>query len=338
MSTDNLSELSMSISQISDERGYWFFRSQGGAYYSDFFKYNFIGIGYNEISIKDLTFADEKTVSTHIKSKLSISGKADKSGYAASHMIRFVHGLKKGDVVIVPDHASRRVVYGIITSDSPYMKSKNSEDKCPFQKRWDVNWTYQEARHRLNPKLFPIFSSRHIITDISKYAPYIDSTISDLYIKDEKVHFVINILTDNPILRNDFDTFCNYTSFFIDDFERYFGGIPDEEQEIKIGLQSRGRVEIISKTFKGILGFGILVNAVVGGNFEVGAWGLDFKMTNPGILKTWDEYRNSSADRQQKIQVFQKVLKKMDVDTIRDVDKLLEFYKANTKEKNDTIQ
>ena len=61
MSTDNLSELSMSISQISDERGYWFFRSQGGAYYSDFFKYNFIGIGYNEISIKDLTFADEKT-------------------------------------------------------------------------------------------------------------------------------------------------------------------------------------------------------------------------------------------------------------------------------------
>ena len=46
----------------------------------------------------------------------------------------------------------------------------------------------------------------------------------------------------------------------------------------------------------------------------------------------------SSADRQQKIQVFQKVLKKMDVDTIRDVDKLLEFYKANTKEKNDTIQ
>ena len=70
MSTDNLSELSMSISQISDERGYWFFRSQGGAYYSDFFKYNFIGIGYNEISIKDLTFADEKTVSTHIKSKL----------------------------------------------------------------------------------------------------------------------------------------------------------------------------------------------------------------------------------------------------------------------------
>lgn len=149
---------------------------------------------------------------------------------------------------------------------------------------------------------------------------------------------MINILTDNPILRNDFDTFCNYTSFFIDDFERYFGGIPDEEQEIKIGLQSRGRVEIISKTFKGILGFGILVNAVVGGNFEVGAWGLDFKMTNPGILKTWDEYRNSSADRQQKIQVFQKVLKKMDVDTIRDVDKLLEFYKANTKEKNDTIQ
>nr|WP_306447424.1 hypothetical protein [Odoribacter splanchnicus] len=66
MSTDNLSELSMSISQISDERGYWFFRSQGGAYYSDFFKYNFIGIGYNEISIKDLTFADEKTVSTHL--------------------------------------------------------------------------------------------------------------------------------------------------------------------------------------------------------------------------------------------------------------------------------
>ena len=60
-----------------------------------FFKYNFIGIGYNEISIKDLTFADEKTVSTHIKSKLSISGKADKSGYAASQMIRFVHGLKK---------------------------------------------------------------------------------------------------------------------------------------------------------------------------------------------------------------------------------------------------
>ena len=159
MSTDNLSELSMSISQVSDERGYWFFRSLGGAYYSDFFKHDFIGIGYNEITLKDLTFADDKTVSDHVKSKLSISGKADKSGYATSQMLRFVRCLKKGDVVIVPDHASRKVVYGIITSDSPYMKSKDSEDKCPFQKRWNVNWTYQEARCRLNPKLFPIFSS-----------------------------------------------------------------------------------------------------------------------------------------------------------------------------------
>lgn len=332
---NHISELSMSISQISNERGYWFFRSLGGAYYSDFFKYNFIAIGYNEISIKDITFANDKTVSEHIKNKLTIGGKADKSGYAASQMIRFIRCFKKGDVVIVPDYASRKVVYGIITSDKPYTKNKDSEDQCPFEKRWDVHWTYQEAKYRLNPKLFPIFSSRHIITDISKYAPYIDSTISDLYIKDEKVHFVINIQTDNPILRNDFDFFCNYTSFFIDDFEQYFGGTPDKEQEIKIGLQSRGKVEIISKTFQGILGIGMLINAIVGGNFNIGAWGLNFEMTNPGILKAWEEYQNSSLERKQKIQVFQEILKKMDVDTIRDVDKLLEFYSTNTKEKND---
>lgn len=335
MSTNKISELSMSISHISNERGYWFFRSLGGVYYRDFFKYNFIAIGYNEISIKDLTFASEKIVNEHVKAKLAIGGKADKSGYATSQMMRFVRCFKKGDVVIVPDYASRKVVYGILNSDSPYMKNNSSEDKCPFEKRWDVHWTYEEKRQRLNPKLLPIFFSRHIITDISKYAPYIDSTISDLYIKDEKIHFVINIQTENPILRLDFETFSNCTNFFIDDLESYLGGTPDSEQEIKIGLQSRGKVEIISKTFQGILGVGILINSIVGGNFKLGAWGLDLEIQNPGIIKAFTDYKNSSLERQQKIQLFQEVLRKMDVDTIRDVDKLIEFYNSNTKEKND---
>ncbi len=242
--TDNLIDR---ISIIEPERKYFFVRTDSGLNFEEFYTKGFIGIGWNFITLSDLT----KLSPIQIKSKIgknltddidleTSKGKSKATGIYTK-LIRF-KSLKKGDFIVIPSAGSSRLAFGVIQDHKIYIQNKNL-GKCSYYKRRKVKWLEVKNQSELDPIFYRIKTSRHSISDVSKYGDYIDFVTNTLYIKDDKAHFVFDIKTTDEInvtlLLNLMESIQTITSGLNEHFNL---GENINDNTVRLNLQSPGKV------------------------------------------------------------------------------------------------
>ncbi|MHA7967609.1 hypothetical protein ACX93W_26200 [Paenibacillus sp. CAU 1782] len=186
--------------KVDSHRKYWLIRTRGGKLYDIFSDLNFIAIGWDKITTVD---GKPDVVINEIKNAYKNEAHPK---YAYNQMNRFINDLSIGDVVLIPSASSQEVRFGIITSDVFLYKG---DDKISAEetlvKRRKVKWVKEPiSRGKLDPNLYWLFQSHHIVSNIDNYSTYIDKTIHSFFIKGDQGHLVLNVEKETSISPQDF--------------------------------------------------------------------------------------------------------------------------------------
>lgn len=278
---------SLGIDIIDESRNYWFIRTQGGAYFDDFYFDGFVGIEWDEIS--DVNYIKKSTID---ELKIDIFNKypdINNLGYVAGQIKRFVEDIKKGDIVLIPNANSERIAFGEVLEDDvyiydesqfeAYMNDSDCDSKLIIKKRRKVRWIKSVKRKDIDPYLYKIIYSHTAIVDANPYEVFIDRTLSPLYIKNGKAYLRYKVNQKKDVSGIDISGFV-YNSINLLDY------VEDEEINkknisTKINVQSEGIVQFIGPMFA-IFTMAMGVNMITGG--EASFLGLTVK--TEGLSKT----------------------------------------------------
>lgn len=329
------------IPEVSEERGYWLVRSMGGRYYDEFVDSGFIAIGFEDVSLNEVKFAvttenPPVELKKIIDSKEAIDEKDEKRldytrSYGTSQLIRFNSELKEDDIVVIPSSSDKYMIaIGIIESNVYELDKKDlnvdTRTYCQFRKRRNISIIKQISREALNPEMNTMFNSRHIISDVSKYAEYIDSNIRDFYQKGDKTFLILRVKQEEDISALDFS--------LVTDLIDVVGGFCKESNiefdkqsiKMKVYVQSPGAISIFASMPGIILVLGIAISFFKGVEFN--GWGMDFKTTSgleniSKLIISFAEYMDRKQYRKSD-ETIRKKLENLDIDTPEDVRMLLE--------------
>lgn len=250
------------LSVVEPERGYWFIRTDDGINFDPFTKNGFIGIGWNPITLEDLTKLSPQDAHQKIAKTYSLDLELTKNKRKVSDiynkLIRF-KDIKKGDVVVVPSNASGRLAFGIIEDSNIYIDTEQSHE-CDYYKRKKVDWVLTKNADSLDPILYKIKISRHSISSIKPYQDYIDRIISTFYFKDNFGNFVFEVNKDEDInLSQLVDLISSIQKLLFDINKFYQYGENIEDCAIKLSLQSRGKFTLKEPIGRSLATFGIII-------------------------------------------------------------------------------
>lgn len=304
----NFVNLFSDLKTLNQETKYWMVRTMSGSYYGDFLRNGYIAVGYNEISLDVLNSlpTNENLAKEHLKAIIKRLNESLRNiSYPTSQLLRFTRDIKQGDVVIIPSTGASHVAIGIVESDVYEDTNLNidSEHKCRFFKRRKIKWRLSCRREKLPPTLQLMFNSRHILSDVTSYAPYVDSVINNFYLKDDTMHMVLNIRTKDDVT---FDDFFDLKAIdnLVDDFCRlypqYGEGIrPDDRIVMKVQMESPGTLRLSSKTNQRLFFFGLFILFINGGGLEYSTKdGTKFKLSTDGLINAVSDYLDRKADRE----------------------------------------
>lgn len=303
MTDYNFSDILSSIAAISSQRKYWMVRTMAGAYYADFIRNNYIAIGYNEIPLEQLNNLPQsnKQAKSALKALFEDAYPENRSiGHSVSQLLRFSREVRIGDIVIIPSENATHVAIGVITSDMYEVEELDLDvdNRCQFKKRMRVDWKSYSRRRNLSPSLQMMFVSRHPISDVTSYAPYIDSRISDCYMKNDEMNLVLRISTRNDVDWEDFFKLKALTELTEQFCERYELNLGNDPIHMKIQMESPGLLRLSCKSTKKLVVLGLILVICFGGGIRCERIGLDISTGGiPAILDAISDFRDREADR-----------------------------------------
>lgn len=270
---ENILELSQFVFEhlprLDTKVNYWLVRTESGKYYDHFNSSSFIALGWDAIDKEILKKV--KSDAGALKANVERYYKDDKQpGRTANQILSFINDIKVGDMVLIPSEGSEQYMLGKVTSDLYFETDDNNADlsKCPFIKRRKVTWIKSFWKKDADSKLLKLSYRQQTVNEINEYKTFINRALYSAYIDaDDNVHLTYGINIDDNINMVDLSEFLfKYTRIY----ESLTG---DKDIDIKINAQSKGKSEIISKTFGGItvavLLFG-LAQLPYGGEVSIG--------------------------------------------------------------------
>lgn len=235
---NNLPSLNTSVN-------YWLFRANGGQYYDDFNSGDYIGIGWDKISLDYLSSVKDKGLQSKnlLKAKISENYPDDKRpGSSASQILKFAYLLKEGDLVLVPSENSIRYLIGRVTGKVYMEKDEELLDAkrhCPYKKRRKVKWIGVINRSEADPALYKLVYAGHTMSSANDYKGFINRALFDSYISNNTMHSTFMITSADDIDMYKFSKFQFYFS------SMYHVLYPKEKIISKTNVQCPGPLEII---------------------------------------------------------------------------------------------
>lgn len=272
-----LSDIGIEI--FNADRNYWLIRTQGGAYFDEFYFKNYIGIEWDDIVDTNIKKLDDMTLLVAKKYP-----QETRPSYIAGQIFKFIHGLKKGDIVLIPNKDSKIIAFGEIAEDEIYVSDEGidnplsklslPDDEEPttpvLRKRRKVNWIKYIPRENLDPYLQTFIYAHNTIVDLKSYSLFIDRTLSDFYIKGEEAYFTLRVNKPSNIPFDDLaDLFvlnrslCDFINLYLPEYHINRG-----ELVCKIDVQSKGPVQITGTITK-ITVLGLLCSILCGGKVSI---------------------------------------------------------------------
>lgn len=325
--TFDLTSLIEHLESLTTQRNYWMVRTMGGNYYGDFIRHGYVAFGYDAITLEDLSTLSDTSNIAKEQLKVIFANRCEyvsQYGYYASQMLHFYREIKIGDVVVIPSISASHVAIGIVESEVYEEQNLvyDSEYICQFKKRRRVSWKVFCRRGKLPPMLQLIFGSRHPVSNISNYALYLDSMLSDCYYKNEQLHLVFRINTTKSVNMDDF--FNLYKLRLL--AERYcqeIGHPITEDIDMKIQMESPGRLLLSTKGILGLLVIGFICVAISGGGIECSREE-GFNMHTDGLLESISDFLDRRADRQL-VESVKNSIDTMKINTGKDLAPYMDF-------------
>lgn len=239
---------------IEAEKGYWFVRTDKGENFEAFSDFNFIGIGWNYITNRELN--DSLNNEFEIKQKIALRERLDlrssrdkrKASSIYNKLIHFKN-LRRGDLIIIPNENSNILGFGTIADDGIY--EDPNDRRCDYIKRRRIIWNKFLSFSELDPIYYAIIKTRHAISNVKPYQSYIDKTVDNIFIKNNAFHYVIDVTKRDDINVNSLLELMNSINNIADVIEQTLDLHDDEnERTVKLNLQSPGKIELIYKNKK----------------------------------------------------------------------------------------
>ena len=328
--TFDLTSLIEYLESSTAQRNYWMVRTMGGNYYGDFIRHGYVAFGYDAVTLENLNSLSNTPNMAKEQLKAIFANKCEyvsQYGYYASQMLHFYREIKVGDVVIIPSISAAHVAIGIVESDvyEEQTPMYDSEHICQFKKRRRVAWKVFCRRGKLPPMLQLVFGSRHPVSNISAYAPYIDSMLTDCYYKDEQMHLVFRIKTTRSVNMDDFFNLYQL-KLLAKQYCQEIGHPITEDIDMKIQMESPGRLLLSTKGVFGLLAIGLICVAISGGGVECSREeGLN--MYTNGMLESVSDFLDRRADRQL-VSTLKNSLDSLKIDTITDIYPYIDLIRA----------
>lgn len=237
-------------------------------------------------------------------------------------MNKFVHGIKGGDIVLIPSHSSFEIAFGVVVSSGTFettIKKNDDFEVCPYRKRKKVKWFDLIRRDKLDPNLYKLMFSQHIITEADLYAEYIDRIANSVFIKDDLAHLVLDVQTTANIkathlFKMGFELLSTFNEFCVDQELPY----SSESVDVKLNLRSPGIIEL-SGSVVTIIVLGIILVGLAGGKADFKLIGQKVNFESPGILKAVSDF----LDKKQRRKVISKIMSELEVKNPEELVKII---------------
>lgn len=330
---------------VDSDRNYWFIRTYGGEMFHDFINREYVGIGLNEVPynyVKDYREEDQNTydrIKNFVESNTSYKkGEATKW---TNQLINFQHNVQKGDLVIIPNKNSSYFHIGVVESDVFVVNEDitfyhdNTYKKFP-DKRRKIRWEKYISKYDVRSDLRGMTSTHQAITGINKYADGIEGHISSIYVKEDKMHLIINIDQDQDINAFDLNDFLSTITYFYKEFSEEENG-PIEDLTIKIKLQSKGKMALKGVVKGGILGIALLVLLSDNNEFKAEIGNNKFSFESDGLISTISEFLDENQERKMQYRIFQDSMESLKAKVVQDTTNLTnDEISDNPKENRET--
>ena len=206
----------------------------------------------------------------------------------------FFFEVKKGDIVIIPNHGSEKLLFGEITNNkisSSKAYDKEREKNYSFELSRSVRWEKSRDRYELNPKLYSLFFSHHTISSGDSYGTYIDNELQDFYSKDGLTHLLIPIRKEGDINARGLSRLCLDLLDLTDEFLKE-NNIQAETDDIKIksNINSPGTIELIGACSLGLIALGMFIIGLSGGTYTYEQKDNKGKINSPGLIKKLTDF------------------------------------------------
>jgi restriction system protein len=308
-------------------RNYWLVRTFSGNYYEQFRDHNFIGIGWNEITLNDISKIDFETHTKELKqnrktnlnilaSKVQFPEEKDfasdeskaNAGVRAIHQIwTFIKEMKKGDIVLIPSENSDYYSFGEIEETSVMLASSMDiyATNCDLIKRKKIKWIkFDYPREKLDSNYLKFLRVQSTITKISDYKYYVEKTISNIFVEDGKSYFVFNVSKSKEVYVSHYNAILTVLDYAYNAIVTYSEESPNEP-EMRTNVQSPGDIIIISELLSNPYWIAIIIVALCGGGLAIDSWKLKFGST--GILRTISSIFDDNQNRKNKDTIRKKI-------------------------------
>ncbi|WP_346222723.1 hypothetical protein U9I39_04400 [Lacticaseibacillus rhamnosus] len=356
VATIDVEEFISNLPHLSTDSDYWLVRANGGQFFPDFLMNNYVGIGFNKIKLASLQESGGDTVrikkmveevygdgltdlADDEESKLvddsSITNPTEKSpGTIAGQLSRFVFGINKGDIVVVPSISSNSFIVGNVISD-PYELDSSSignatenveYEPSPFQKRVNVHWLGRFARSDADAHLYPMIYSQNSVSRVNDYRSFINRALFDAYIlDDDNLHLTFHVMQQSNIN-------AKFLGQFIYQLSKLTELISPESLQdliIKVNVQSKGPIETASKhPFWTAFAFIILSVALNGGHFDISIFGQRFYVQQNGLIERVEDTLDRNLARKTKEQTDKNKITAQEIQNIQEAYKVAKELKV----------
>ena len=225
---------------------------------------------------------------------------------------------------MIPNKDSDYYQIGIIKSD---IYSVNN-DKRTFEhdnknirfpeKRRKVEWIQVITKEELRNDLGGALGIRASISKINHISEKIEGFISDIFIKEDQMHVVINIDQDEDINAFEFNRFLNDLIYFYKEFLNENDLAEDEQLFIKIKLQSPGKLVLKTIKYSAAIGLAYIVAFSNSNEFEGDIGPFKAKFKNEGFLRSVTEFLNEKQEREIRMITFKDSIAKLKATTLTD--------------------
>lgn len=303
MEKSELQEILKSITEIKNNRDYWFVRTLGGSYYETFVENSYIAIGYDAINLSSIQQAysnntSRQTLSTIIKNKYS---NEKRPNYIGNQLIDFSYNIKKGDIVIIPSNSSSAISIGEVVETPIYeIENKISANDCPFLKRKKIKWLKKNISfEQIDNNLIKLKYTRRTVTKIDdELATFIDRTTLPIYIKNDNAHLSLNVTKKDHLpaytLFSTWAELLNLTEEFGNEENLE---INKNDIDLRINVQSPGTIEFITYSVVGLVTLSLIVVALIGADFQSNSRPFRFNMKSDGLIKKVSDFLDKRKDR-----------------------------------------
>lgn len=247
------------IELVSIESNYWFIRTEYGKLFDDFIHGNYVAVGWDYLTLYELNNVKEDVV----KNKIALHDKIDLNNINSKikvsteyNKLKTFINMKVGDIVVIPSRNSDRLAFGRIVDNTAYEDYEAKE----YIKRKKIEWLETKNIDDLDSIFYQVKSNQHTISNIDRFAPYIDRVVGNLYSKGDNTHFVLNIEKTEEINFDELKTLMDNIKVLMININKELGFNEDVDNfYIKINLQSPGALELIKKKSKSLAIFAYLM-------------------------------------------------------------------------------